>query len=432
MGFMIDFVIGILLCSVASSASAPAISTSSCASSCIVCSLHPASAPMFVHPQRPDGVGATLQQMIYAAAFAHSRGWNYGGALGPLDRSPHGFSTRLAAQWLFGSADVLVPKAPSRPGHHSIIKVNDIRLATSSLPPNLGALEQVGVVELKSYTSIPLDELLLSHAANDCPSSCNCSYGHFIDDKNQLSFRNASPWLSCGIVLDLVFQPVFLAALRAGAHCRLGQYMNGQSFFTDETAGQRRSAERPTVAVHVRRGDVSARSGGMFTPNDYYITALRLIREQYPRADVHIFSSSRDPSEFDDIKSELSSSSEHKTWSGLHLNGSPLVDWMHFATADIFVMAKSTFSHVPAVLNEGCVVYQHHWRAPLSQWVGLDTLAVDIKGCLTRAWAVAEAREEHEVQGLGSEGTETAARRDDGPVLQGHQWAFSASDELRG
>ena len=40
---------------------------------CEVCRLNSEEAPIFVHPQRTDGVGATIQQMIYGAAYAHSR-----------------------------------------------------------------------------------------------------------------------------------------------------------------------------------------------------------------------------------------------------------------------------------------------------------------------------------------------------------------------
>ncbi|CAK0859064.1 unnamed protein product [Prorocentrum cordatum] len=43
--------------------------------------------------------------------------------------------------------------------------------------------------------------------------------------------------------------------------------------------------------------------------------------------------------------------------------------WAHFAQADIVVMSRSSYSHVPAMLNTNCVIYQEYWNAPMEGWI---------------------------------------------------------------
>jgi len=38
-------------------------------------------------------------------------------------------------------------------------------------------------------------------------------------------------------------------------------------------------------------------------------------------------------------------------------------------SADVLVTAASSFSHVAALVNPGCVVYQPMWRGPLAGWI---------------------------------------------------------------
>jgi hypothetical protein len=148
----------------------------------------------------------------------------------------------------------------------------------------------------------------------------------------------------------------------------------------------------------------------MFTPNAYYHRVLDLVVAVFPRADVHAFTSSNSEKEFSDlahrgvvvhlaapppplIPPHLPSGSDQ----GDHDDGDddtgsdgPLSDWRHFIEADLFVMAKSTFSGVPALLTSNCVLYHHHWRAPLSYWLDLDSLLTNneaLRQCVEqRAW----------------------------------------------
>ena len=90
-------------------------------------------------------------------------------------------------------------------------------------------------------------------------------------------------------------------------------------------------------------------------------------------------------------------------------------------------MAKSTFSHVPAILSRGCVVYQHHWRAPLAEWLTLESLEEALPRCLEeRAWADEKGSEGER----GEDGT--SANFPSGGAAQPPASGHWASDELRG
>ena len=52
-----------------------------CSSKCTACAAAAAEAPVFYHLHRVDGAGGTIMTMLYAMAFAASRGMHYGGAL---------------------------------------------------------------------------------------------------------------------------------------------------------------------------------------------------------------------------------------------------------------------------------------------------------------------------------------------------------------
>jgi hypothetical protein len=54
--------------------------------------------------------------------------------------------------------------------------------------------------------------------------------------------------------------------------------------------------------------------------------------------------------------------------------------WAHFIKADIFLMAKSGFSHVPALLSKGCVVYQEYWHSKMPQWISVVESSFDNEG----------------------------------------------------
>jgi len=141
-------------------------------------------------------------------------------------------------------------------------------------------------------------------------------------------------------------------------------------------------AGRFTVAMHIRRGDITlGRHSKRYTPDTVYFGVAAAIFKIREDAEIHVFSDSAEPHMFTrylDLGIQV------------HLGGDALEAMAHFSTANIFVMAKSSFSFVPALLNPRCVLYQPNtgvggiWVEGLNHWVHLSTnnsLAARIKAC---------------------------------------------------
>ena len=114
-----------------------------------------------------------------------------------------------------------------------------------------------------------------------------------------------------------------------------------------------------SVAIHVRRGDVRCRMKRRFTSND---TIRTLQRQLSGVGKFHLFSQGNpeDFREFDDTV--------------LHLNEDPLDTFHHLVSADILIMAKSSFSYTAALLSNGVKIYEPFFYLPLDDWVIRDTL----------------------------------------------------------
>ncbi len=115
------------------------------------------------------------------------------------------------------------------------------------------------------------------------------------------------------------------------------------------------------VAVHVRRGDVGEHYlAERFTDNS---TVLHQI-DQLSRAlasvphEIHVFSEGCEE-DFGEIPDRAV----------MHLNGDAFECLHNLITADILVMAKSSFSYTAALLSRGIVIYTPFWHAPLRQWI---------------------------------------------------------------
>jgi len=58
----------------------------------------------------------------------------------------------------------------------------------------------------------------------------------------------------------------------------------------------------------------------------------------------------------------------------LCLNAPALTSLNALIYADILVLAKSSFSYVAGLLNDGIVVYEPFWHAPRPDWIGADKI----------------------------------------------------------
>lgn len=171
----------------------------------------------------------------------------------------------------------------------------------------------------------------------------------------------------------------FKAALRWS-----GAPINQRKLFSD--------VSKPLVAMHVRRGDMSLeceRCQGRTTPDEWNIWMLGQIQNLLPDADVHVFSSleGRHTSEEFNGYREVGAT--------VHLDDLDILDpWAHFARAHVVVLAKSSFSWAPALVNPNCVVYQSTYLAHLPDWISTrnewgspDQRVLDIdklKSCIDR------------------------------------------------
>ena len=120
-----------------------------------------------------------------------------------------------------------------------------------------------------------------------------------------------------------------------------------------------------SVVLHIRRGDVNSEQHPVrFTSVDYYINIIRELSELDP-----------------DLKFTVHSQSHGYTSQELNalgkianviLDADICLSWEDMIKAEIFVMAKSSFSYVPALYCKGLVVYQSFWHGKLDGWLEFD------------------------------------------------------------
>ena len=113
------------------------------------------------------------------------------------------------------------------------------------------------------------------------------------------------------------------------------------------------------IAVHVRRGD-SANSVRRFVGHHYFVNVLQSVVEylesQKREYTIQLYSEGNND-DFPEFK-------EFKNLS-YRLNDDHFDTLHHMVCADVFIMSKSTFSYLPALLNDGgCVVYNPFWLLP--------------------------------------------------------------------
>lgn len=127
---------------------------------------------------------------------------------------------------------------------------------------------------------------------------------------------------------------------------------------------------KPRIAVHVRRGDIDAQHF-RYVPDAYFLGHVARVRQLFPEADVHIWSSTLRESGHKDLHWNTSDF-ERFQQSGIsvHLDESSILEaWAHMATADVFIASPSSFSLVPAILNKRCVIHGGMAPKPLPGWV---------------------------------------------------------------
>lgn len=291
--------------------------------SCAACYLNGAGAPLLFIEGRPDGLGNNVEGLLYSMAIAAKHGYNFGGAVHYRHRS-HGLNVAQATADFFG------------------VTVNS--MFSTDVPKfdkEVGTLlDIVAYQKNRKWAEINRTAYVLFTATE--PGS-----------KIGASFR------------DSYLNPEFLEVLRSQLRPGFLKVAN--------RSGIARRAGHPLVAMHVRRGDVdhakgpqnplSYRSGNQnrerWTPNEWYYEQVERIAGRLRGADVHAWSSLEN-------KEGEPQPRFDKAWFGgfrergvqMHIDTDEIEAWALMATADVFIMAKSSFSWVPAVLNPSCVLYQ--------------------------------------------------------------------------
>jgi hypothetical protein len=145
------------------------------------------------------------------------------------------------------------------------------------------------------------------------------------------------------------------------------------------------------IAAHLRRGDVETnriKGKKRITEDDAYIELFSALKAAISRVlpgaevDAHAFTScSHSLSNSACDKYSDSITRVYRSYGiTVHVdyeNSAAATEeairtWAHFISADVFVVAKSSFSYTPAMFNAGCVIYEPHWSKPLPDWLTVN------------------------------------------------------------
>ncbi len=130
---------------------------------------------------------------------------------------------------------------------------------------------------------------------------------------------------------------------------------------------QAQKSDAFTIALHVRRGDVSADNKKVarnFTPNAAFIRTLESIMDAVSTTvtggvRIKLFSQG-DPAIFDDFA---------RLGCELCLDVPALATHRALVDADILIMSKGAFSYTAGVLNSGITFYDQQKYRPLEDWI---------------------------------------------------------------
>jgi len=120
-----------------------------------------------------------------------------------------------------------------------------------------------------------------------------------------------------------------------------------------------RSFEKPTIAVHIRRGDVACNPSEIqrLTVNSTVLANVRSVLSEHPNHRALIFS-----------QGELSDFGELAEICDFELNSNIFATVSGMIAADCLIMAKSSLSYVAGLFSKGIVYYEPFWHGPIPSW----------------------------------------------------------------
>lgn len=142
---------------------------------------------------------------------------------------------------------------------------------------------------------------------------------------------------------------------------------------------KRRKMQQLQLAVHIRRGDVDATINSFrYSANADILKNLVKILQVFKTFDI-------------DCKVAIYSQGEEKDFSEFKelnvtycLNQDEFTTFDNLVNADILMTAKSSFSYVAGLLNEGVVFYEPFWHQPLPLWINMNLSEKQITSILIK------------------------------------------------
>ncbi len=213
----------------------------------------------------------------------------------------------------------------------------------------------------------------IEHAETDMPSWVRAWEEYFNLGAGEQRRDDATPVVSVDrLAFDALNGPAIVAAEHYLHFCnqdaeaweRVLPEMRAK-FWSNKHRAARHDGE-VRVAVHMRRGDVSAENKKVarnFTPNASFVTTLASLQALLagngvtPR--IEIFSQGA-PELFADLV---------QLGAILRLNEPAIVTHRALVEADILVMSKGAFSYTAGLLNEGITLYDAQKYRPIDSWI---------------------------------------------------------------
>ncbi len=131
------------------------------------------------------------------------------------------------------------------------------------------------------------------------------------------------------------------------------------------------SAGSLNIALHIRRGDVSANENAKrHTDNHTILNRLNYIlkdlQTEKQNVSIHVYSQgdTSDFLEFQEIGAKL------------HLNEDIFSTFHDLRSADVLIMSKSSLSYCAALLSTGRIIYDPFWHRPMQDWVAAEEDAI--------------------------------------------------------
>jgi len=118
------------------------------------------------------------------------------------------------------------------------------------------------------------------------------------------------------------------------------------------------------IVVHIRRGDIDpCEHPDRYLPNSHYLTLIDRYLANISDASVTIYSESDSYEGFEEFR---------QRGYAVKLNSDIAEAWRHMMMANVLILSRSSFSYVPAVLNENKVVYTPFRHGSIKDWDVID------------------------------------------------------------